>query len=501
MYVKLAYVRALLYLRQSADRTLEELAVTRQREDLLKLAELRRWTVVGELVDNDISAAGGKRRPGFEAALLALTRGEADVLAARDLDRMTRNARDTLRLIEVGKKAGTLLAFVSGTDFNLASADGRTLAGILSSIAQGEIEKKSERHRRAARQAAEQGRRVGGRRPFGFEQNGIDVRTAEADALVQAYDDVLSGLPLARIARDLNDRGLFTPQKTRAGGVSAWTGQTLRNCLLNPRYAGMRSYQSQEILERHKLPVRARLAGVMYAPDGSPVKAAWPALVTHETWRAAATLLTHPGRRTIPLRATRALLTGVARCGHPGCGLTVRTGSFGRNGRKHRTYRCQNTPSHISRKAEPVDAYIEGHAVARLAREDAGELLLNEDAPDFEALNREAKMLRVKLDSLASLLTEGVLTETGVRAESRRLRAELAKIEERQTHPVRGQLLRPLIEAAQKGGVPAALKVWDGMDTDRQRAVVADIMEVSLLTVGKGTRTFRPETVLFNWKR
>ena len=55
---------------------------------------------------------------------------------------------------------------------------------------------------------------MGGRRPFGFEQD-MTIRDVEASAVRQAYDDILAGVPLAHIARDWNDAGLLTPLTTR----------------------------------------------------------------------------------------------------------------------------------------------------------------------------------------------------------------------------------------------------------------------------------------------
>ena len=59
--------RAALYLRISLDATGEMLAVERQREDCLKLCSDRGWEVVGEFVDNSISASDArKKRPGYD---------------------------------------------------------------------------------------------------------------------------------------------------------------------------------------------------------------------------------------------------------------------------------------------------------------------------------------------------------------------------------------------------------------------------------------------------
>lgn len=60
-------MEAAVYLRQSVDRFGDELAISRQRADCLKLCERRGWTS-REYVDNNTSAIKG-RRPAYERML------------------------------------------------------------------------------------------------------------------------------------------------------------------------------------------------------------------------------------------------------------------------------------------------------------------------------------------------------------------------------------------------------------------------------------------------
>jgi DNA invertase Pin-like site-specific DNA recombinase len=64
----------LLYARISEDDGTEQ-GVDRQLEDGRALAAARGWKVVAEFVDNDISALGGRRRPGYESLLDAVQAG------------------------------------------------------------------------------------------------------------------------------------------------------------------------------------------------------------------------------------------------------------------------------------------------------------------------------------------------------------------------------------------------------------------------------------------
>ncbi|MFJ1538676.1 recombinase family protein [Micromonospora chalcea] len=480
----MADVDTVIYLRQSQDRTGDELGVTRQREDTRKLCELRGWRVVAEYVDNDTSAAGKRQRPGFEAVLAAVQEGRAACVVAWDMTRLTRNARDRLRLLELGKRQGLTVAFVRGTDLDLSTPAGRLTADILGSVAQHEIEQKSDRQKRAALQAAEQGRRIGGRRPFGYEADGVTIREPEAAAIRDAYEAVLAGVPLGRVAADWNARGLTTPQAKRDGSPSPWSAQTVRPVLLNPRYAGLRAHVTEALRESMN-PRAARLKAIV-----GP--AAWEGLVTEETWRAAVELLTDPSRLTGP-RGGRGLLTGVAQCGV--CGATVHRGAApARRGREgHATYRCRAALGHVGRAAEPVEEYVAEVVIARLERPDAALLLADDNRPDAGQLRREARALRVRLDSLAGLLADGVLTEAGVRRESAKLRAKLAEVEAAQADAGRVNVLGPLV------GAEDVRAAWEGLDTDRQRVVIETLMTVTLLPPGRGTRTFRPESVVIDW--
>lgn len=505
MYVKLADVETVIYARQSRDRTGEELGVSRQLEDARALAKVRGWTVVDELVDNDISAAGKSRRPDFEAALQAAQEGRARCILAWDMTRLTRNARDRLRLLEIGKKHGITVAFVRGSDLDLGTPAGRLTADILGSVAQHEIEQKSDRQKRAAVQAAEQGRRTGGRRPFGYEADGMTIRETEATAVRTAYEAVLFGVPLGRIATDWNARGLHTPQrgyehgcagtcaanirprdcpKHRLGDYSTWSAQTIRPLLLNPRYAGLMSHMSEERREAGGDPRLARLDAIVGA-------AAWPALVGEEIWRAAVELLTDPTRRKAS-RSGRALLTGVGLCGV--CGATVHSGGGPKRNdlEAYGTYRCRDAFGHVGRAAGPVDWWISELVIERLSRPDAIVLLDAKDRPDAATLRSEARALRVRLDGLAKLLADGVLTEMGVRRESARLRDQLAAVEEKLRDSGRVNVLGPLIGAAPgpagRDRKVAVRSAWEGLDVDRRRAAVEELMIVRLKPPGRGTR-------------
>lgn len=335
--------RAFVYLRQSLDRTGLGAAVERQREDCLKLVAERGWDLAQVWVDNDVSASSRKPRPEYVAMLAAIERGEAEVLVAWHVDRLTRRLTELEDLIDLAQRTALRISTVTG-DVDLSTDSGRLVGRILASVARGEVERKGARQKRAQQQAAEQGKPAGGRRAFGYGADGVTINEAEAQHVREAYADLLHGASLKSIARRWNEAGALTTMGNE------WIHSTVRNTLKNPRYAGLRTYR-----------------GEIVGP------AAWPELVDAETFGAVRSLLALPSRRTVAHTARKYLLPSIALCWK--CGSDVATG-HSRHGK--RLYVCRDKKC-ISRKAEPVDALIEAVVIERLSRPDAADVLTTDD--------------------------------------------------------------------------------------------------------------------------
>src|SRR6476620_6787515 len=141
--------RTAIYTRLSADHTGERLGVTRQLEDCLALAQRLGWEVTHRFDDNDLSAFNGKTRPGFEALLDAMKRGEIDGLICWHTDRLYRSMKDLERLIAIAEANRVQIRTVQSGELDLSTSAGRMMARILGSVARAEGEHKGERQKRA----------------------------------------------------------------------------------------------------------------------------------------------------------------------------------------------------------------------------------------------------------------------------------------------------------------------------------------------------------------
>lgn len=438
----------------------------RQREACLARCAERGWEVLAIEADNDISAAGKRRRPGFERMLAAITEGKASQVVAWSLDRLQRNRRDELRLYEACKDHGASLSLVNGADIDFSTAAGRFVADSLGSVARFEIELKSDRQRAAQLQAARAGKRSGGPRPFGYEADGVTVRESEAQAIRQGYAAILAGESLGEVARTWNKAGLPPAQGRRDGTPGEWRRDNVRVVLLNPRNIGKRAYRGEVVAD-----------------------AQWPAIVDVPTYEAVKAKLSdsvrHSGRTS-----AKQLLSGLAVCGV--CGATVHAGGAARAG--VRNYRCSGSTGHFARMAEPIEDYVGRIIVARLSMPDARELMTRNDHPNVDALRSEADGIRARLTQLVNAFTDGAITDEQLRTGTERLRKRDAEIEAQLADAGRVDVLGPLVSSDDVRGT------WEALPDARKRAVIETLMEVTIHPPGRGTRTFRPETVGIQWR-
>lgn len=465
---------AAIYRRISNDREGRELGVVRQEEDCRALADRLGFTVVDVYTDNDLGASTRSRkpRPEYRRMLADAREGKVRFVLAYTSGRLTRRPREHEDLIELAEQHGVRFHYVASPDFDLNTAAGRRVARILAANDAGEAEDIAERVIRAKAQAAADGVWKGGRRPYGYEDDGVTVRPAEADVVRHLTDQTLAGASLRGLAAELNDRGLVTSTG------APWRQDAVRRVLLRPRNAGLMEH-------------RGEVLGA----------ASWPALVPEDRWRAVVAAIQQPGRRTNWSSARRWLLSGIALCGV--CGETCFVSQVG-GGRGRRkllpAYTCESR--HVARIAVEVERLVEGAAVARLQRPDFAELVVINAGPATVDAHATALELRARLDSLAASYGDGDIDARQLKAGTTRLRARLKEAEGVMAKSAQGSVLTGML------GVENVELHWAGLDLDRRRAIIDSLMEVTIMRTAKGrprgwmpgSSYFNPESVRIAWR-
>lgn len=477
-------LRAVCYLRLSQASAHLEDTLTRQREDTSAYCQARGYTVVSVVEDGGISAYKGKRdRPGYNQVLDLIRRGEVDRVVCYNVDRLHRSTRQLLDYLELCRTHGVITEATQGAGINPMSSDGVLLATILGSVTEQESNRKSERVHRAQRQAAEQGKfnRGARYRTFGYTRDG-EVIPEERDAVREAADRLLAGESLNRIVRDLADRGVTTTT-----GRPIYH-QRVRDILRNPKTAGLSTWNPKGTDGRYSPMSAALVVGT----------GQWEPLLDRETWEAVVALLDNPERVTNHVGSRpRWLLSGIATCGV--CGATLRVKTITRYGVRERRYSCRNTGDgrrHVSRKVEVIDPYVTGWVLSRLEQMDLGRYLAaSDDRDDSAAASLVARRgeLEQRLADLEAQLAN--VTGSAVSVVMRAVAKVSAELDD---------VVARLAEVNQAEGGSAVTAVvgtedlvarWETLDLETQRAIVRELVTVTVLPGKSGPRPFDPELV------
>ena len=162
--------RVAFYMRVSTD----EQTTDNQRHDLLKVADLRGWTVVVEYIDQGISGSKGREeRPAFARLIADAHEGAFDMVASWAIDRLGRSVShlvqfmDELRQVDIG-------LYLHQQQIDTSTAAGRAMLQMCGVFAELERSLISERIRTALALRKAQGVKLGSPNPrAGGEANRI----------------------------------------------------------------------------------------------------------------------------------------------------------------------------------------------------------------------------------------------------------------------------------------------------------------------------------------
>lgn len=445
--------RAALYLRVSRDFTGEGLAVERQREDCLRIAESRGWKVVGEYVDNSISAYNASRkRPEYNRLVADYRAGQFDALICYDLDRLTRQPRQLEDWIDAAQQNGLALVTANG-EADLQTDAGQMFARIKAAVARQEMDRKSARQARAARQRSEKGRPPLGVRLMGYTSRG-ELVPDEAAAVRRIFELFYAGDSLRGVAAMLEAE----KQPTRHG--RPWHVGTVRGILMNPRYAGHAVYRGERTGQRGD----------------------WEPLVSEEVFEAIQARLTDPRRLRHQGTDRQHLGSGLFLCSQ--------CGGFMQSFSQHR-YRCRSCQ--FSRNMPPIDEVVHGLVRGVLAGADFAARLVPDD-PEGEQLAAQISDVRARLASFEADYDNGLIDGQRFKTAADKARAELEQLNGRLARRSSGASLGHVLKSAD----PVA--AYDAAPLMVQRGVIAALMTVTIFPGVQGRKGFDPESLKIEWK-
>lgn len=240
--------RCVLYARLSVTKE-ESVSIARQLDAARKYAIGRGWEVVGEFVDDGVSATANRPedRKGW-SALLAQAGGFEAVVIWK-VDRLARRVLDFLHVDEVLRERGAGLVAVEDP-IDMTTPMGRAFATILAVFGEMEAAAIASRISAARAHLLQEGRFAGGGVAYGYMSapnpdgaGRILVTDPERiEWLTGMVRLAQSGATVGAITAWLDRDGAPRPRGSRFrddGTVPAWNRQTVQGLLRNPVLAGM----------------------------------------------------------------------------------------------------------------------------------------------------------------------------------------------------------------------------------------------------------------------
>ncbi|MFQ6840726.1 MAG: recombinase family protein [Agathobaculum sp.] len=246
------------------------------------------WTFAGGYVDEGISGTSVAKREQFLQMIEDAETGRFDLIITKEISRFARNTLDSIRYTRELLRHGVGV-FFQNDNINTFDKDAELRLTIMSSIAQDEVRKLSERTRFGFKRAQENSVLLGQNNLFGYNKvdGRLEIVEREAEIVREVFERYVAGeLGLRAIANDLDSRGIVGKQGKPV------TYSTLYGMIRNPKYKGCyagRRYATRDYRD-----------GRTYRLDADK----WivhedervPAIVPEPLWEAANRLLAERGK-------------------------------------------------------------------------------------------------------------------------------------------------------------------------------------------------------------
>ncbi|WP_096550002.1 recombinase family protein [Ureibacillus thermosphaericus] len=340
--------RVAIYARVSTEEQAKEgFSIAAQLQTLRQYAQVYKWEVVDEYVDEGISGKSVNGRPEMQRLIKDVENERFDAVIVWKISRLSRNMLDTLMILDKFEKYN--VKFISYSEnFDTSSPIGRLVLQIMASIAEMERNTLSENVKLGMKQRALEGRWNGGV-VFGYDtvKKELVINEEEAKIIQLIYHMYANGKGLRAISNYLNKAG-FRTKRNRHFSING-VAQILDNVVYNGKISWLKVENWDTKRRKGK------------NPNPILVEGKHEAIISDELWN-----VVRARRKSKSFKQRQSnepfLLSGLLRC--PDCGqgmvpsITTHTRRDGTK-RKHRYYVCSDFHNKGSAacKANSIKAY------------------------------------------------------------------------------------------------------------------------------------------------
>ena len=219
-----------IYVRVSTlDQAREGFSVDEQKERLIAYCKFKNYKIHKIYIDAGISAKNDKR-DGYQGIMEDIKNGDANIIVAYKLDRITRSVYDIEKLMKFVNDYECDIDCMAD-ESNTTTSNGRMVMRIMTSVSQNEIEKCSERTKIGLAGAIKAGH-IPTHTPLGFKRDNKKLvpDPLTKDIIVRVFNLYLEGKSHQTIANIFN--------KEKINGKDNWYDSTIQKILANEIYKG-----------------------------------------------------------------------------------------------------------------------------------------------------------------------------------------------------------------------------------------------------------------------
>ncbi len=430
------------------------------------------WELYEVFADEGISGTNTKKRKEFNRMIACAKNGDFDLIVTKEISRFARNTLDSIFYTRDLKKHGVGVIFMND-NINTLDGDAELRLAIMSSIAQEESRKTSERVKWGQKRQMEQGV-VFGRSMLGYDVKDGKMYINEDGAKVVRlifHKFVNEGKGTHVIARELREEGI-KPMR-----VKEWQNTVILRVIRNEKYCGdlvQKKTYTPDFLSHEKKYNRGQEEFVIIKDHHEPI-------ISRELFDKANRILDEKSlsQEGKAKHSNRYPFSGKIKCGCCGSSYVARYKTR-KNGSRYKAWRCLEAARHGSPHVDKA-----GNQVGC-----SGLSIRNEDATHIMYLvTRSLKYNKKKItDNLLAIIKPIIAMDT-VGTDSEKLKSQIKAIEQKRTNLIdlyaSGDIARDEFSAARakcENEIAELQSIIDSVDKQRgriekQQELVAEITE------------------------
>ena len=227
-------MKTAIYIRVSTQEQAKEgYSIPHQKEKLFKYCQAMNWEIIEIYADEGISGSTIEKRPAATQMLQDAKQKKFENILILRVDRLCRNTKDLLEIVEILKKHDVSLNAVD-QQIDYKTSIGKMTLTILGTFAEFEHSTIHERTMEGRKQKASQGIKSLGRRvPFGYDYiNGNFVANSDAQIVKLIFEKVADGYGYNQVATFLRKNNVPTIDKLD------WNRLHIKRIINNKIYMG-----------------------------------------------------------------------------------------------------------------------------------------------------------------------------------------------------------------------------------------------------------------------